>query len=485
MQDLLDEFDPLSLNQTNKSNKLNPIQIKPINPSSSQQQQQTLSSSSSSSSKPLFDFNPTRPPVSTTSSTTSIPTTNKTIQSTTISSSDPLNAFSLPPITQSSQNEIINHSDQLLIEAKQRDKLRKEALEKHLTHIPFEEISRPSSPLITLTDLGNQEIIKSPKPTSQTLDQQNTSSSIKIPSQYFQKPKHNNPTSPKNLSRKADSNPNSPKNQVHHKTFENHHTNVTKIDQEKLAAALEEDFDDFVSSSHPINPTNKTPVSKPMKEIEMVKSGSTSSMSFDGPEGRPIPIKLIGTNPAARSIMDEELAEGIRLHLPTRLKISSKWELIYSIDQHGTSLSTLYTQSNRQNGSSILIIKDHTDHRFGAFLNESLRVSNEYYGTGECFLWKSIEFDPSDFRIGFCVKKYEWTGTNDYMILSDHEMLSVGGGDGKFGLWIDSNLEKGISTQCSTFNNEILSNSNLDSNIIGREIGSFDILGLECWRILV
>ncbi|KAH9823270.1 TLD-domain-containing protein [Melampsora americana] len=477
MQDLLDEFDPLSLNQTNPSNKLNTIQIKPIHQSSSSSQQ-------TSSSKPLFDFNPTRPPVSNTSSTTSILTTNKTIQSTKISSSDPLDAFSLlPTIDQSFENEtILNKSDQLLIEAKQRDKLRKDALEKHLTHIPFEEISRPSSPLITLQDLGiHHHEIKSPKSNSKLMNE----SSIKIPTEYFhsQSKFKSNPNSPQNQIRKPISSiPTSPKTSSN-QTLE---TNVTKIDQEKLAAALEEDFDEFVSSSHlKTHQDTKSSVLKPMKEIEMMKSERTSPISFDGPEGRPIPIKLIGINPTARSIMDEELAEGIRLHLPTRLKISSKWELIYSIDQHGTSLSTLYTQSNLKKGSLILILKDHTDHRFGAFLNESLRPSKEYYGTGECFLWKSIEFDPSDFRIGFCVKKYEWTGINDYMILSDHEMLSVGGGDGKFGLWIDSNLEKGISTDCSTFNNEILSNFQSESNLIGREIGSFDILGLECWRILV
>ena len=43
----------------------------------------------------------------------------------------------------------------------------------------------------------------------------------------------------------------------------------------------------------------------------MIKSESLNSMNFDEPEGRPIPIKLIGINPISQSIMDEELAEGV------------------------------------------------------------------------------------------------------------------------------------------------------------------------------
>lgn len=44
------------------------------------------------------------------------------------------------------------------------------------------------------------------------------------------------------------------------------------------------------------------------------------------------------------------------------------------------------------------------------------------------FLWKAVMFEPDDFRIGVTVKVYLWTGANDYMILSDHDLLSIGGG---------------------------------------------------------
>lgn len=59
------------------------------------------------------------------------------------------------------------------------------------------------------------------------------------------------------------------------------------------------------------------------------------------------------------------------------------------------------------------------------------------------------------------------------MMLCDSTFLSVGGGDGHYGLWLDSTFEKGISSQCMTFGNEPLSG----------EGEKFDILGVEVWTM--
>lgn len=45
--------------------------------------------------------------------------------------------------------------------------------------------------------------------------------------------------------------------------------------------------------------------------------------------------------------------------------------------------------------------------------------------------------------------------------------------DGRYGLWIDSGLDKGVSAHCQTFGNEPLSD----------EGDKFDILGVEVWYI--
>lgn len=45
--------------------------------------------------------------------------------------------------------------------------------------------------------------------------------------------------------------------------------------------------------------------------------------------------------------------------------------------------------------------------------------------------------------------------------------------DGHYGLWLDDNLEKGISSTCPTFGNEPLSD----------EGNKFEVMGVELWYL--
>ena len=74
-------------------------------------------------------------------------------------------------------------------------------------------------------------------------------------------------------------------------------------------------------------------------------------------------------------------------------------------------------------------------------------------------------------RIRF--KAFPYSGMNDFMIYCTPEFLSVGGGDGHYGLWLDDTLDNGISEACPTFGNEPLS----------EEGKKFEILGLEIWYV--
>lgn len=74
-------------------------------------------------------------------------------------------------------------------------------------------------------------------------------------------------------------------------------------------------------------------------------------------------------------------------------------------------------------------------------------------------------------RIRF--KAFPYSGINDFMIYCESGYLSVGGGDGHYGLWLDDQLEHGISDPCPTFGNEALS----------EEGHKFDVLGVEVWYI--
>lgn len=54
------------------------------------------------------------------------------------------------------------------------------------------------------------------------------------------------------------------------------------------------------------------------------------------------------------------------------------------------------------------------------------------------------------------MKSYTWTGNNQFFINATREFLSMGGGGGNFGLWLDADLNHGRSQKCATFDNEPL-----------------------------
>ncbi|KAF9288754.1 oxidation resistance protein 1 [Mortierella alpina] len=298
------------------------------------------------------------------------------------------------------------------------------------------------------------------------------------------------------------------------------------------------------------------------------------------------PLQLLDRHEDSDPVLDPEVAHQIRLELPRKLRNATKWNLVYSSDQHGISMTTLYHRCKGK-GPMVLAIKDSTDAVFGAYVTEEFKPNLTYYGTGECFLWNvttvatspqpppSPAFapsplpSPSPFQLSSAVttpvpgrspsphlsgnlggrdnsnngrggdrrhdlftamndrlsttvvpsnnnssnnsstgglrspspltytpqphlasspsssptlrpvvspsslqprpastgrrkKKqkvvqfWKWTGKNDYMILSEPGFIGLGGGDGKFGLWIHSDLERGHSACCATFDNEPL-----------------------------
>lgn len=262
--------------------------------------------------------------------------------------------------------------------------------------------------------------------------------------------------------------------------------------------------------------------------------------SFKSDESLPPlpPVELKGYKPSTHhKLLDQELASNLRNLMPPRLQLFDDWNLIYSLDQHGISLNTLYGKSdvNNQidemkkgraaqergygdlivndmiNGSGpsskskvvgysssfsgynretkrpvgyVMVIRDNKNNRFGCYLNENLRPMDHkrYYGNGECFLWKLEKITKHEHRF----KAFMYTGLNDNVIYSNHSFIAIGSSNGKNGLWINSNLEEGVSYRCDTFGNEILNGpgshgDNADGD--SEKVGKFKILGLELWRI--
>ncbi|KAL9602930.1 MAG: hypothetical protein Q9219_001455 [cf. Caloplaca sp. 3 TL-2023] len=274
---------------------------------------------------------------------------------------------------------------------------------------------------------------------------------------------------------------------------------------------------------------------------------------FQPPPLTPLTLDLVKASPSS-VILTRALAEEIRLLVPPRLQLCESWSLVYSLEEDGVSLTTLYNKcagSSIPKGSSfVLVVKDAAGGIFGAYLTDPPHPSSSFYGTGECFLWRSSILPasallsslppppsapesaslgrsttiasptsassssshrkssasahslldptshtsnqpsstdgtnrhlpspsrsgastptPAEQRIRF--KAFPYSGVNDYLIFCEQGFLSVGGGDGKYGLWLDGVLERGISSACMTFGNEALS----------EEGEKFEVVGVEVW----
>lgn len=233
-----------------------------------------------------------------------------------------------------------------------------------------------------------------------------------------------------------------------------------------------------------------------------------------------------GTTGKAK-LLRKAVAEEIRLLVPARLQLQDEWRLVYSLEQDGSALSTLYSlcaQYRGKRGGFVVTVRDSRGSVFGAYLSDAPRPQPHYYGNGECFLWRAFVLpalpDLTDLppppsadtthaqrmttlgvprtgsssslaslavpgtnsggnasgtatpeRIRF--KAFPYTGENDFTIFCQPDYLSVGGGDGHYGLWLGPGLNNGVSDTCPTFGNEALS----------EEGTKFDVLGVEIWYL--
>lgn len=146
-------------------------------------------------------------------------------------------------------------------------------------------------------------------------------------------------------------------------------------------------------------------------------------------------------------------------HLPPRI-IGSDWKLMYSTSSQGFSLNNVYRKFQNGVSPTLVTIQDTEGAVFGALVSHPIRFDEHFYGTGESFL----------FSLRPKKAVYSWTGENMLFIQGTTESLIVGAGDGHFGIFLDSNLYKGRSQTCSTYQNEPLCPN-----------GDFIVKTLEFW----
>ncbi|KAK4497513.1 hypothetical protein PRZ48_011964 [Zasmidium cellare] len=250
---------------------------------------------------------------------------------------------------------------------------------------------------------------------------------------------------------------------------------------------------------------------------------------FQPPPLTPLTLTGYKQGTAGRAkLLRKAVAEEIRLLLPPRLQLMDNWKLVYSVEQNGSTLSTLYglcDQYRGKRGGFVVVVRDSTGGTFGAYLSEAPKPQPHYFGNGECFLWRALVLPaipdlldlppppsadtthaqrmttigiarngssaslaslnvPSSNgtnghaagtstpdRIRF--KAFPYTGENDFQVYCQQDYLSVGGGDGHYGLWLDQSLSNGVSDTCPTFGNEQLSD----------EGSKFEVMGVEVWYV--
>ncbi|KAG1836973.1 TLD-domain-containing protein [Suillus subalutaceus] len=203
-------------------------------------------------------------------------------------------------------------------------------------------------------------------------------------------------------------------------------------------------------------------------------------------------LNLVGRREGTTVVLSETIANLIRPHLPALTRLPRTWTLLYSLDQHGISLNTLYSRCEPKLPSTpgatkgaLVVVKDARDAIFGVWMGDGLWLERGgYYGSGESFLWRyqrpsSKEDEPEEGTLDV----YKWTGRNDYVALCEPGFISFGGGDGHYGLYLDASLLDGSSAPCPTFDNPVLC-SRVDAGGIGiKKDVSFECVGLEVWGV--
>lgn len=311
-------------------------------------------------------------------------------------------------------------------------------------------------------------------------------------------------------------------------------------------------------SSQPSKSSVKQTPKNPLERVRVL-TGATAHAAAESrfARRRAQAVTLRGRYSDTREVVRPRLAAQLQGVLPARLQLGRGWRLVYSTDQHGISLQTLYDRVGRsmvqsstmrsaaregwlrgassatasavtgeEAGSSalstsatlgeaanaatqatdkmarsglamhdaglILAVQDSDGNVFGAFLNEPIRPHPHYFGSGQSFLWKTVKVPglrndhDGILEAGRMLKVFPWSGSNMYACLAQSSSLAFGGGpDGRYGLWLDEQLENGVTDMSVTFGNDPLADTAAfpASNGKERKEQKFECIALEVWAV--
>ena len=186
---------------------------------------------------------------------------------------------------------------------------------------------------------------------------------------------------------------------------------------------------------------------------------------FVAEQNEQMPPGILGTRPGAMAhplqscILSDPVIGRLASALPP-YPISG-WRKLYSTEAHGFSLNSLYERADGC-GASIIAVLTMQGDMFGAFLADGIRrpqPNQFFYGEGASFLFSvgggssssgGEALGDGDVRI------YAWTGDNFLFCFSAPTSISIGGGDGEAGLYLEDTLTCGCTGPSETFGNPVL-----------------------------
>lgn len=158
------------------------------------------------------------------------------------------------------------------------------------------------------------------------------------------------------------------------------------------------------------------------------------------------------------TVLDFNEITVIRNSLPYYLKRNS-WKKFFTLSEDGSSYTGIY-DATKTLKHCLIVIVDQKHMKIGAFLPKGLKKNSKYYGTGEIFIFS--------FENGF--KLYKWSGLNEIFVTSNMNSIFIGGGNSGSAIWINDNMNKGITDFCDTFQSSPLLKSK-----------KFSIIEIEIW----
>jgi len=236
------------------------------------------------------------------------------------------------------------------------------------------------------------------------------------------------------------------------------------------------------------------------------------------------------------TVLSDPVLARLASAMPKRFA-STEWHLLYSTQAHGFSLGTLYKRVHER-GAVVIAVRTTRGDVLGALLADGIRQPQPgqfFYGTGESFLFsvsspegessaecgssaessaRSIFEGDAGPQSGYAasgsldafdtesegaeeappdgagktgrtdVRVYHWTGENFLFCFSSPSSISIGGGNGAAGLYLEDTLAHGSTGPTETFANPVLCPPQAGGGEpVECETQRFAIARLEVWGV--